>query len=130
MFREKNFSKELPGIFHSYAYYLNNHRGVSQENLAKHLCLNKSSVTRHMTSLENEGYIVRRPNPEDKREMLVFPTEKFDTELYPEVAKVGKLWREAIFSALTENEQELLSDLLEKVANKAKETALSEEQVK
>ncbi len=126
MFREKNSEKSLAGIYHSYAFYLHKNHGVSQDMLAKHLCLNKSSVTRHLSFLENEGYIIRKPNPSDKREMLVYPTEKFDNELYPDILEVSRKWREKVLSDLSEEEKEKLLVLLEKLAERSKEAVLSE----
>lgn len=127
MFREKNSEKGLAGIYHSYGYYLHKNTGVSQEKLAKHLCLNKSSVTRHLSFLENEGYIIRKPNPDDKRELLVYPTEKFENELYPDVLEVGRKWRESVLSDLSEDEKEKLLELLIKLAERSKEAVFNED---
>ena len=50
--------------------------GRSQEELARELCINKSTVARNLTYLEEKGYILRSPIPKDKRQFSVFPTQK------------------------------------------------------
>lgn len=45
-----------------------NHRpGITQEDLRKKYCLDKSTIARRAAKLEQEGYIERRPHPEDGR---------------------------------------------------------------
>ena len=55
---------------------LRDKHGISQEKLAKMIYINKSNVTRNLAVLEKNGYIERRPAENDKRVMLVFPTQK------------------------------------------------------
>ena len=49
------------------------HPGLSQEQLARHVCMDKSNVTRHLAKLEEQGYVERRPSETDKRVTLVHP---------------------------------------------------------
>ena len=44
--------------------------------LAEMLGVSKPMITAHIVSLENKGYIVKSPSPQDKRAYYVFPTEK------------------------------------------------------
>ena len=50
--------------------------GRSQEELARELCLNKSTVTRNLGYLEERGYIRRELPANDRRRLFVYPTEK------------------------------------------------------
>ena len=60
--------------------------GRSQEELARELCLNKSTVARNLNALEERGYIRREPHPSDKRQLSVYPTERM-LAAFPEVSK-------------------------------------------
>ena len=50
--------------------------GITQDQLARRIFINKSNVARQLVILEEEGYVERRPSPEDKRAIQVFPTQK------------------------------------------------------
>ena len=50
--------------------------GTTQEAIARALCVNKSSVARQLASLEQSGFVERRPCPTDSRAMEVYPTQK------------------------------------------------------
>ena len=62
-------------------------RGLSQEELARYICTNKSTVTRHVTQLEENGYVERRPSESDRRVMRVYPTERMQA-LLPAVRRI------------------------------------------
>lgn len=44
--------------------------------LAGLLGVSKPMITAHLTSLDNKGYILKQPSPEDKRVYYILPTEK------------------------------------------------------
>ena len=52
--------------------------GVTQEELRRLYCLDKSTIARRAAKLEEAGYIRRRPSTEDKRRKELFVTEKGD----------------------------------------------------
>ena len=56
IYRTQQSKDNLPGIYHSYVFAITGNPGLSQDKLAKHMCINKSSVTRHLACLEKEGY--------------------------------------------------------------------------
>ncbi len=116
--RLKNAS--LNACHHSYVLAISNNPGMSQDELAHHICINKSGVTRHLAYLEDKGYVERRPSPNDRRVMLVYPTEKMN-EILPEVVDIVKEWDSFLRSAFTEEESRLLDALLEKADAKASE---------
>ncbi len=124
--RKQSSKVALDGIYHSYIIAIHRHPGFTQDKLSRHLCVSKSSVTRHLTFLEENGYIERRQG-KDKREMLVFPTEKLE-EAHAETADISKAWREKIMSELTDEEKELAATVLEKMASKARELIFGAEE--
>ena len=77
---------ELGGCHHSFVLAICYNPGMSQEQLARHICLNKSTVARTLTYLEEKGYVIRRPSEADKRITLVYPTAKME-EVLPRLQK-------------------------------------------
>jgi len=124
-YRTQNSSDNLPGIYHSYIFAISKHPGLSQDKLAKHLCVNKSNVTRHLAFLESGGYIERRPGT-DKREMLIYPTDKIKA-IYPEIQGISSEWRNLLLQAVEPDELCAFESTLQKLAAKAAEIIYSTE---
>ena len=98
--------------------------GISQEQLARRIYINKSNVARQVAILEESGYVMRRPGEEDRRVMRVYPTEKAQAAL-PRIQEIMGNWEEAVAAGLTGEEREKLSALLEDMTRRA--SALLEE---
>lgn len=92
--------------------------GISQDGLARRICINKSNVARQAAALEEEGFITRTPSAADKRVMELYPTQKA-LDLLPEIHKILLCWENCITSDLTEEEKEQLSTLLAKMKIRA-----------
>ena len=60
----------------SYLLEISAHPGISQDQLAQRILINKSNVARQVAVLEEEGYIRREPSPQDRRVMELYPTQK------------------------------------------------------
>lgn len=126
IYRTQQLEEEMPGIFHSYVLVICRKPGMSQDKLARHLCLNKSNVTRHLAKLEQKGYIERRVSEEDKRELLVYPTERM-LDLQPEVVRITKEWNALVSEDVTEEELEVFHRVLDKMLEKSKAIVYGEE---
>jgi DNA-binding MarR family transcriptional regulator len=94
--------------------------GISQDRLARRLCINKSNVARQVAILEEEGFLRRSPSAADKRVMELFPTEK-TLALLPRIGQILGRWDEYITRDLTPQEKEQLSGLLAKMKLRAGE---------
>lgn len=92
--------------------------GISQEQLAKCICINKSNVARQVAILEEGGFLQRMPNWEDKRIMKLYPTQK-TLDLLPKIMDIMDAWQELLVKDLSWDEQELLEGLLEKMRSRA-----------
>ncbi|MBP3396401.1 MAG: winged helix-turn-helix transcriptional regulator [Clostridia bacterium] len=104
---------------HPYLFYICHHPGVSQDALCRALYVNKSSVTRHITHLEAEGFITRAPAEHDRRVMQVFPTEKSMAAL-PLLRQVAGEWNAVLTEGFSEEERALFAALLERAVQNAK----------
>lgn len=94
--------------------------GISQEQLAKRICINKSNVARQVAILEEGGFLQRTPCGEDKRIMRLYPTEK-TLQLLPQLQQIAQAWQTLLLAELSPAEQAVLEALLEKMKGKALE---------
>ena len=116
---DKMKSHELAACHHSYVLAIYHNPGISQEQLARHICINKSNVTRQLAYLEKCGYVERRQSDKDKRMILVYPTQKaFDA--MPLIHDIIRDWNAYLTEELTSEERDMLEGLLAVLANRAK----------
>lgn len=104
---------------HPYLFYICRHQSCSQDELCRALFVNKSSVTRHLTHLEREGYVTRTQSPTDRRTLLVSPTEKA-LAVRPLLLEMAKEWNAIITNGFNENEAAQFAALLERALTNAK----------
>ncbi|HFI0715187.1 TPA: MarR family winged helix-turn-helix transcriptional regulator [Streptococcus suis] len=89
----------------------------SQQTLQEKLQIDRAAITRHLKVLEENGYISRERNPENQREMLVQPTQLAwnDLQVHPPAHHLAV--KAAMESILSDEEEERLSYLLEKLVS-------------
>jgi DNA-binding MarR family transcriptional regulator len=92
--------------------------GLSQEQLARQVYVDKYNVTRHLTRLEEAGYVERRPSDSDKRVMLVYPTQKM-LDIYPKVKEIASEWNAYLTADIDPSELECFFSVLDKIAERA-----------
>ena len=93
---------------------------MSQEDIAQELCVNKSTVTRNLNYLEEKGYIIRTPLPNDKRQFSVCATDKMLSVL-PQVQKASVDWMELLSEGISKAELDIFHAVLLKMQEKARE---------
>ena len=94
-----------------YLIHICRHPGLSQDALARALYVNKSSVTRHLAHLEQAGFLTRTPDPEDRRALLLHPTDKA-RELLPFLREISGDWKSALTEGFSAEETEQFESLL------------------
>lgn len=114
----------LKGCHASYLLEICAAPGISQEKLAKRICINKSNVARQAAALEEGGFVSRVPSESDKRVMRLYPTEKTQA-LMPQICKVLGDWSRYLTQDLSGEEREQLAGILAKMKDRA--TAWMEE---
>ena len=118
-YRERELADTgLAGCQTPYLTALYRRPGLTQEELAKDLNVNKSSVTRQLAVLEEQGYVRRESDPADKRSLLVFPTDKA-LDLRDRLFQCYREWNEYLTQDLSEEEKATLSGLMVRIAAKA-----------
>ena len=114
-----------------YAYVLTICRepGRSQEDIARELCVNKSTAARNINYLEEKGYVVRQPLSNDKRQLSVCPTEKMLAVL-PEIRNASKEWMDLLSEDIPEAELEIFDSVLSRMQERAREIIAKGEDAK
>lgn len=123
---DKLQSEEIAPCHHSYALAICGSPGITAEELAKRLCVNKSSVARNLSYLEERGYIKREQSKDDKRLALCYPTEKLKNIL-PDIIRIIEEWNSFITEELSPEESRQFEDILGRIANKARSYVSGEE---
>lgn len=111
---------DISGYQSPYLPEIQRNPGQTQEELAQKLHVNRSTVTRHLTTLEQSGYITRTRSETDKRILQVYPTAKL-TAMLPMLRHIFRNFRLGAAQALTAEEEALLGRLLDKLALGAEE---------
>ncbi|WP_305072756.1 MarR family winged helix-turn-helix transcriptional regulator [Propionivibrio sp.] len=93
---------------------LSNHEGVSQSQISHELEIEKSTAGRLIDQVEKSGWIERRPIPGDRRLWSIHLTSQA-RQLLVEVESVILHAREEMLRGLSDEQQELLTDLLQTV---------------
>lgn len=88
--------------------------GMSQEQVASALQVNRSSAARHLAALEDDGFVLRVESREDRRQLLVYPTQKA-LDANPEIRRVNALWNDYLTQGMTADDVARLEELLEKL---------------
>lgn len=120
-YRAQRLESDLCACHHSLVLAICREPGRSQDELAKDICLNKSTVTRALAQLEERGYVTRTPDASDKRRTLVEPTRKM-LEILPEVRRITAEWNSAIAEGIPEEELAVFQKVLKKMEQNARET--------
>jgi DNA-binding MarR family transcriptional regulator len=113
---------ELGDQHYSYILVVCRRPGISQDAISRRLFINKSNVTRSLAYLEEHGFVTRERDPEDRRQTLVYPTEKA-LEILPKVREIIRGWNSYITEGFTEEEMEMYMAMTERIAARAAEYA-------
>lgn len=116
--RERGLTSAQLGILRVLSEFSD--QGVKLNEISHRLCVTPGNLTGLVDRLEEAGCLKRVPHPEDRRVTLAVLTpagRALVEELYPpHIARVERL-----MSTLTVKEQDLLADLLARLAARAAE---------
>ncbi len=103
--------------------------GRSQEEIARELCINKSTVARNLNYLEEKGYISRNPLPNDKRQFAVYPTDKMLAVL-PQIRQASAEWMTLLSEGIPQEELDIFDSVLEHMQTRARQIIERQEENK
>ncbi len=99
--------------------------GSSQEKVADHLKIDKTTTAKALKKLEAAGFVTREKGPEDKRTYKVFLTPKAQ-ELMPVIFDIVNQWENKVTKNIPEEESRMLESTLHKMVANAYEIAKSD----
>lgn len=92
--------------------------GLSQEELSGYLKIDKGTTAKALKKLEEQGYVYRKVREEDRRSYQINLTEK-SLGIKDEFRNVLTDWRSILSAGLSEEEERLTLELLEKIGRNA-----------
>lgn len=99
-----------------YLKYISEHHGISQEELAKAMRIDKGAVAKAIKDMETKGYVRREQNPQDKRAYCLLLTDRAE-----EVALRGEAhaaaFQKKLTEGMTDEEVETFMILLSKITD-------------
>lgn len=118
--QEELVALELKSCHASYLAAICDCPGITQDQLARRIFINKSNVARQLVILEEDGFVERRPSPGDKRAIQVFPTQKAKDAL-PQIEDMFRRWQCFVAQDLSEEERRCLTSMLAKMKDRSGE---------
>lgn len=81
------------------------HDGITQDDVAHKLRIDKANVARGVKKLEESGYVIRQIDPDDKRAYRLHPTEKA-IKVKPYIYESLIKWMNVITNGISDDEIE------------------------
>lgn len=88
--------------------------GVSHDVLTEKMSVDKATTTRAIMKLEEEGYVKRLLNEQDKRKYHIYLTDKA-IDKKEEILKIASDWEKELIGCLTEEELGYLMQIFKKM---------------
>lgn len=126
LYRAEAYGEEGIGNFRD-GYLINICRnpGITQDKLASLLYVHKSNVARQLCWLESNGFVTRKADDKDKRNTLVFPTQKA-YDYFPSIREVHSRWEQQLCKGFDAEQLLLLQSFLERMAENARNLVTKE----
>ena len=90
------------------------HDGLSQQELADMLVLEKPGITKQIDLLEHKGYVERRVDPQDRRHKRVYCTPQAH-RLHDRVMKIAERERRAIGHGISESQMDAFRHVCQRI---------------
>lgn len=119
-FTVRNMRREGVGAVEFDIVHLVRHNpGITQTQVVQALNMDKGAAAKRVASLENKGYLIRRPNPADGRSQLLYATEAADG-LRNSKAHIEEVFYTWLLEDLDREEAEQFCATLDKLYQKSK----------
>ena len=97
-----------------FIHLIRHNPGITQAQIREALKIDKGAAARRASSLEAKGYLIRKPNPNDKRSQLLFATDKAE-ELKVSKTAIESLFYEWLLDELSDDEKQAFCNTLDKL---------------
>ena len=97
-----------------FLHYICENESVEQNSLSQNFHVNKSTTTRRIKKLMNQGYVERKTDKKDHRKYLLYSTKKGE-KLSKDVLDLFKYWNNELTKDLTAEEFKLFKTVSNKI---------------
>ena len=97
-----------------FIHLIRHNPGITQAQVREALKIDKGAAARRASSLEAKGYLIRKPNPNDKRSQLLFATDKAE-ELKVSKTAIESLFYEWLLDELSDDEKQAFCNTLDQL---------------
>ena len=104
----------LKGLQHAFLTVICRNPGIPQKKLQTWFTIDASNITRNLMLLEKEQLITRKPSESDKRNLLLFPTEKA-ASIYDDICKLYFSAETQLTKGFSKEECRQLTDFLKRM---------------
>jgi MarR family transcriptional regulator, temperature-dependent positive regulator of motility len=94
---------------------LSEEEGITQEEMAAHFHIDKGTVARALRKLEDNEYLFRKVDTENRRRYFIYLTEK-GRKTIPQIINIDNEWEDNLCSKFSEEEYNKLFDTLKVLA--------------
>lgn len=91
------------------------HPGLSQEEIASRVHMDKSTVAKVIQQLIQKGLVSREVDPADRRGYTVYPTAKGE-EVYPEIMECVHAWDDLLQQGMSGEEKQVFETLMNRAS--------------
>lgn len=100
--------------------FLSANENISQDTISKTFMIDKGMVAKTLNKLERKGYIMRRQNPNNKRENIITLTQK-GSDILIHMNAVLQEWNQILYEGMNKEDitsvKRLTEKMVENVAN-------------
>ena len=93
-----------------YLMFIYDNPDCSQEDLVNMFCQSKGNIAKILKKFEDDGYIKREINPQNRRKYMLNTTDKAN-KLIPKFRQISKDWESEV--GLTDEDEEFIKKLKE-----------------
>lgn len=93
-----------------YIIFIYDNPNCSQDDLADMFCQSKGNIAKILKKFEDEGYIKREVNPNNRRKYMLNTTDK-GSKLVPEYRRISKEWEKKV--GINDKDEELKKRIAE-----------------
>ena len=97
-----------------YIIFIYDNPGCSQEDIVNMFAQSKGNIAKVLRKFEDDGYIERKTDPENRRKYMLNTTEK-GKEIVPKIRRISKEWEAEV--GITDEDFELKERIMEIAVN-------------
>lgn len=94
---------------------LSHNEGITQDDMANHFHIDKGTVARALRKLEDNEFLYREIDQENRRRYLIYLTKK-GKDAIPQIKNIDKEWENLVCAKFSDDENSRLFEILQKLA--------------